>query len=167
MTSAGNTTEQPVLEHSECVDQAAGEIFAATCGAELKEVPDEGGLAADGVILAVISIVGDVEWSIFLGLPRKTSTSVAEKFAGFEIPFDSEDMGDAIGELTNILAGQVKALLDQRSVKAEISLPSVMRVENLQVLGQRNVSVSKTCWDCSLGKLWTGVVSLRNPGIAA
>ena len=114
-------------------------------------------LATDGVVIAVISLVGDVEWSVFLGLPRQTATVVAAKFAGFEIPFDSEDMGDAIGELTNILAGQVKALLDQRKVKVELSLPSVMRAESLHVLVQSKVVTRKTCFNSPLGRFWTGV----------
>ncbi len=144
------------VEHIECVAEAAVEIFNATCGVTIAPLDKEENLADDGVIIAVISLVGDVDWSVFLGLPRQTAISIAAKFAGFEIPFDSEDMGDAIGELANMLGGQVKALLDQRSVKANISLPSVIRAENMEVLVQRGVAGAKTCFDSTLGKLWTG-----------
>ena len=146
----------PKAEHIECVAEAAVEIFNITCGMTITPLDKEENLANDGVIIAIISLVGDVEWSVFLGLPRQTATTVAAKFAGFEIPFDSEDMGDAIGELANILGGQVKALLDRRSVNANISLPSVMRAESMHVLVQRSVSGIKTCFDSELGKLWTG-----------
>ena len=152
-------------EHIECVAEAAVEIFNITCGLTIAPLEKEEDLANDGVIIAIISLVGDVEWSVFLGLPRQTATAVAAKFAGFEIPFDSEDMGDAIGELANILGGQVKALLDRRSVKADISLPSVMQAENMHVLVQRSVSGIKTCFDSELGKLWTGAAVGNGAGV--
>ncbi|MCK4626769.1 MAG: chemotaxis protein CheX [Phycisphaerae bacterium] len=152
-------------EHIECVAEATTEIFNITCGLAITPLDKDENLSGDGVIIAIISLVGDVEWSVFLGLPRQTATAIAAKFAGFEIPFDSEDMGDAIGELANILGGQVKALLDRRSVEANISLPSVMRAENMHVLIQRSVSGVKTCFDSELGKLWTGAAVGNGGGV--
>ena len=151
-------TEQAInTEHTECVPRAAVEILNATCGLTLEPTDDPGDLTSDGLIIALISLVGDVEWSVFLGLPPQTATAVASTFAGFEIPFDSEDMGDAIGELANVVAGQVKTLLDQQSVKANISLPSVIRAEHLEVLSRRAAIAHRWCFDTPHGKLWTGV----------
>lgn len=157
MTDSLNTENK----HWDCVTQAAAQIFNSTCGVEVALVPEQD-LSDDGVVLGIISLVGEVEWSLFLGLPRQTAVSVAAKFAGFEIPFDSNDMGDAVGELTNIFAGQVKALLDERGVKAEISLPSVLRAENMHVLIQRHASAAKVCYQTDLGKFWTGILACRN-----
>ena len=70
-------------------------------------------------VLSVISLVGGVDWSIFLGLPKDTAVALAKSFAGFDIPFESDDLGDAIGELSNILAGNVKARLDRVGIKTE------------------------------------------------
>lgn len=147
------------LEHQDCVIESAIGVFNTTCGIEITPQEDGPDLGADGVILAVISLVGELEWSIFLGLPRATAASVAAKFAGFEIPFDSPDMGDAIGEMTNIFAGEVKMALDRRKVLVEISLPSVMRAKNFEVLVQRNTATRKTCFSSPLGSLWTGVAA--------
>ena len=145
-------------EHRQIVDQATKDIFSATCGVTLTEVTEEGNQDTDGVIIALISLVGDVGWSVFISLPRTTAEAVAGHFAGFEIPFDSEDMGDAIGEVTNIFAGQIKALLDSKGVQADISLPSVMRADGLEVLMLHDSTSSRTCFNCDLGRLWTGVV---------
>ena len=153
--------------HSDIVNQATREVFAMTAGLELTAHEEDLDLTADGVIIAVISLVGGVEWSLFLGLPRSTAEAVAAKFAGFEIPFDSADMGDAVGELANILAGQVKTNLDRVGVQADISLPSVMRAQSLSVLIQSNTASRKTCFDSPLGKLWTGVTAGQNAGLIA
>lgn len=160
-------TKASPLEHRECVGEAAVEIFGTACGMQLQRCEDNEDLGSDGAVIGVISLVGDVDWSVFLGLPKVTAVVLAVKFAGFEIPFDSDDMGDAVGELTNILAGEVKRRLEQKSVPAMISLPSVIRAESLHMLVQRGTSVVKTCFACGAGKLWTGVVCSKEGGFVA
>ena len=162
-----NQSETASMAHRECVGHAAREIFRVACDMELHPLEDNEDLGNDGVIIAVISIVGDVDWSVFLGLPRATAVALATKFAGFEIPFDSDDMGDAVGELTNILAGDVKRRLSLNGVDAAISLPSVVRAQNLHMLVQRDADVTKTCFDSDAGKLWTGVISMKEGGFVA
>ncbi len=165
MDIALTETRSMALEHSECVNTAVIEILGATCSVKLQECENDARLAEDRVIIAVISLMGDIEWSVFLGLPSVTATLLCEKFAGFTIPFDSEDMGDAIGELVNILAGEVKAKLDAKGIKAEISLPSVMRAKSLDVLTQHTSRAISSCFDSKAGKLWTGVVSAKHARI--
>ncbi len=161
---SATTTNDTIAQHWECVVKAATEVFESTCGTQLTLLA-EPVAANEKLILAVIALVGEVEWSLFLGLPGPTATAVAAKFAGFDIPFDSPDMGDAIGEVTNILAGRLKALLDKRGVRADISLPTVMRADGLEVLVQRQSASAKACFDSPIGRLWTGVLAGKTPGV--
>jgi CheY-specific phosphatase CheX len=153
-----DTATKSGIPHCDVLTDAASEILSVSCGVDVAESadtpPTEG-----SIIVAVISLVGDVEWSMFLGLPQATAEKVAAKFAGFEIPFDSEDMGDVVGEITNVVAGQVKLLLDARGVKGDISLPSVLRAENMEVLSQRDASGFRTCFTSELGPLWVGLLT--------
>jgi CheY-specific phosphatase CheX len=165
VTSQPSTQQAVGNPHGDVVPKALEQVMSSTCGVAIAPCADDPDLASDGVIIAVISLVGDLEWSIFLGLPRRTAAALAQMFAGFEIPFESEDMGDAIGEVTNIMAGQVKAILDSRGLLVEISLPSVIRANNLEVLVQRGSAGQKTCYQSDLGKLWTGVVASGEPGL--
>lgn len=164
------TTGSPAetLPHSDAVDEAVKEILMMACGTVAEPCEDKGtDMLVDGVIISVISVMGDVDWSIFLGLPRDTAEALSQAFCGFEIPFDSEDMGDAVGEVTNILAGNVKQILDKRGVEVEISLPSVMRANGLEVLVGRGSSATKNCFESQVGYFWTGVVAGKSPGIVA
>jgi len=149
------TSTAALTEHRDCVVQAACNVVKTTCNADLTETTpgDEQG----DTILAVISLMGDLEWSIMLGLPSETAEKMTGAFAGFPIPFDSDDMGDAIGELTNIFAGEVKALLDTKGVHVEISLPSVMRASDLQVVRQKNSPCESIWFESPMGICWTGV----------
>ncbi|MCD6365701.1 MAG: chemotaxis protein CheX [Planctomycetes bacterium] len=159
MSSQAEATEISVIEHSDCVWDSVTEVFQTTCGVDAKQVEaEEEGFGGHKVLVSIISIVGDIDWSIFLGMIEPTAVACVKHFAGFDVPFDSEDMGDAIGELTNILAGRIKAALDQRSIGGDISLPSVMRADNVEVLLESDSSTAKACYECEAGKFWVGVV---------
>ena len=163
MSESGTSLQGSTLPHSECVEAAIKEILGSMCGLEISPLEDKD-LSAGGVLVAVISIMGEVQWSIFIGLPAKTAEALMVKFAGFEITFASDDMGDAVGELANILAGDVKRKLVAKGVKCNISLPSVIRAESLHVLVQRASTVARTCYSTDVGEFWTGLVSLGEGG---
>ena len=158
--------DQVAADHRNCVWKAAEETVAASCGMELHRLDDGGRQCFDGngVLLAIISVVGDIDWTIFLGLPPKTAEALAVKFAGFEIPFDSDDMGDAMGELANIMAGRVKANLDTLGMDVDISLPSVLRGRSLEVLISHDSSTKRVLFDCDAGNFWTGVMLRKSVG---
>ena len=147
------------IPHFECVPKAAAGIFKSVCGVELQQVDADSVSTEGNILIALISLVGEVEWSVFLGLPAATAEAAALKFAGFEVPFDSPDMGDAIGELANMFAGDIKAKLAADGTKADISLPNVLKADNLQMLVQNGSCTEKIGFSCELGMFWAGVVN--------
>jgi len=151
-----------IAAYQHCISEATEEIFGSACGVQLQVRQDDERLTSDGVVIGIISLVGDVEGTIFLGLPRETAPALVAKFAGFEVPFDSPDMGDAASELANILAGDVKKRLNAKGVKANISLPSVIRAESVEVLVQRESASVRTCYDSPVGTLWTAVTTSKD-----
>lgn len=155
---APQDTDLQTIPNADVITQALSGTLSMACGLELAEIPEEN-VESDGVVIAVISLVGDIDWALFIGLPRDTAVSLAEKFAGFEIPFDSDDMGDAVGEITNVFAGQVKAILETRDIKADISLPSIMRASGVEVLTRKHVAAFRACFSSACGHLWTGVIA--------
>lgn len=163
MTEA-NGTITAGLAHWDCVPQAVTEVFDATCGVKVKSV-DEATVAGDeGSIVAVIWLGGDVEWTIVLGLPAETACAVAGAFAGFDIPFESDEMADAIGEMSSILAGHVKSLLSRRNINAAPSLPSVIRGTNVRTLIPQGVDHRTHRFDSSLGKMEVSAISAATAG---
>ncbi|NIA31144.1 MAG: hypothetical protein GWP06_14695 [Actinobacteria bacterium] len=112
-------------------------------------------------IIGIISFVGDLAWSFMLGLPRETASFVAKDFAGFEVNFDSEDMGDTVGELANIIAGDIVARLDALGVKAALSLPMVVRGKKLEMLTDSFAS-TQLDFSASYGTFWV-TIAARKP----
>ena len=151
----------PSTEYVECVAAAVETILSSLLGEAPVRANEEAtgeALKCDGIV-GVIGLVGDVEWSLVVGIPRETAPSLAEGFTGFEIPFESEDMGDAIGELTNLVAGDVKVNLDGLGVASDISLPQVLRGEGIEVLRPPRVPSVVLSFESSCGPFWVALTT--------
>lgn len=111
----------------EQTEKSTIESFKKICGEVEVIESDQTDFAHCKKIDGIISFVGELTWSMILVMPADSAEMMAQKFAGFEIPYDSEDMGDAIGELTNVLAGVLCGNLENAGVKSQMSLPTVTR----------------------------------------
>ena len=157
-----NTATAQETQHEECVPEAAIEIMGSICNLPLTRHPcetDSELLNQLPSLIAVISLVGDMNWSICLGFPKATACAVAERFAGFAVPFESGDISDAIGEIANITAGSIKARVDGFGMKADISLPSIMRCVGVEMLSFRKATSLKWCFDSECGPMWVELFS--------
>jgi chemotaxis protein CheX len=161
ITVATNTDRTQALkpDQVECVVEGVRAAMAWVAGEEpqlLGEATTEGSLKCEGVV-GCISLVGDVDWSLVLSIPRATGPALVENFVGFEVPFDSDDMGDAAGEMTNLLAGEVKVQLDGIGLAADISIPQVFRGEIIEVIQLPHQPSKLLSFECQFGPLWVAI----------
>ncbi|MBY0461127.1 MAG: chemotaxis protein CheX [Gemmataceae bacterium] len=144
-------------------------FFKTCCG--LVAAPSEANGAAGAGIMSSISFLGDQPWAFALAFPPEAAVALAKSFAGFDIPFDSPDMGDLLGEIANVIAGDITARLAKKNIKAQMSLPTSVRGENVSLLLPATVVTQKvtfagpegTCWLHLLGTRTDGL-SFRRPG---
>ena len=112
-------------------------------------------------VIGCISLVGDIDWSLVLSIPRQTGLALVENFVGTEVPFDSPDMGDAVGEMANLLAGEVKVQLDSIGLAADISLPQVFRGDIIEVIQLPHQPAMLLSFECSFGPLFVAIAQSR------
>ncbi len=75
-------------------------------------------------ISGIIGFAGEVEGTAVLSFPKATAYRVCDLFTGSDCSESEEDLCDAIGELTNMIAGSAKAQFEGKEVS--ISCPSVI-----------------------------------------
>jgi len=112
------------------IDQTEAAVIDAItkiCGSPVSVDDKYKGCEHRRKVIGSISFVGDLMWTMALHLPHDSSEALAKKFAGFDIPFESLDMGDVVGEIINVLAGVLSGKLNDYGVASQMSLPTVTR----------------------------------------
>lgn len=100
--------------------------FGTMCGLSVRigkpelKVNDAPGTDVSGVI----GFSGDAAGSVVLHFSFDTASKVCTAFAGTDINPEHPDFADALGELTNIVAGGAKSKFDGLNIS--ISLPNVI-----------------------------------------
>lgn len=138
---------------SEVIDAACVSIentLASILGSRPVRTPDH--TTTDGpALIGIISFVGGEKWSLTMMLTDPVAVTMVEKFCGMALPFDSPDMGDAVGELVNVIAGEVVAQMEKRRMQAKMSLPIVIRGQALELIQERGTAVEHVAYTSSCG----------------
>jgi chemotaxis protein CheX len=95
--------------------------------------------------------------TLMVAIPRETALSISEVFCGMEIPFDSDDMGDLVGEVSNILAGEVAANVEQVGFTGQSSLPTVTRGSDLKLFMPNKPPTARLRFEGSGGGFWVNL----------
>jgi chemotaxis protein CheX len=142
------------LKIAEAVSSAVALSFASIFGEQPRRINASESPAACASVVGIISFIGDATWSLALVVPEGTAPTLAEKFTGFPIPFAAADMTDAIGELANVLAGEVIAQLERRGMKARMSLPVTLRGIDVETVLPRSVPVMTLAYSLEGHPYW-------------
>ncbi len=119
---------------------AAEEIMDTVAMMKLKrgklELKDNSTVAYD--VSGIIGITGEAVGSIALSFPRKTAIKAVSNFIGEEVISIDADTTDAIGELTNMVAGRAKKIFSEAGIKLKISTPNVVVGKNHTIVSPKN-----------------------------
>jgi len=127
-----NVAEGIPIEIVEMVKKSVINTFVSLSGVEpvYKKDADQSG-PLNGIIGNITVFNPDHTLSLMLAIPRETALFLSEVFIGMELPFESDDMGDLIGEISNILAGDVAANVEKVGFRGQSSLPMATRGSDL------------------------------------
>ncbi|MCP4589999.1 MAG: response regulator [bacterium] len=150
-------SETDQVPHGECVPQALQEVLAEVCSLEISPEPEDESLRRGRIVLGIIGLHGDIQWSVSLAFPHEAAVAVTSKFARYEISSEGPDLGDAISELANIVGGRIKQLLCARNLGVSISLPTALGASDFRILHQPRSTTGYTHFNSPAGRLWCRV----------
>ncbi len=130
------------VPHSDVIGDALKRVLRTTCNLELETTAEPFATTSGNVVISMISIFGEVQWTVSIGFEETSAVGVASRLAGEQILFDSEDLGDAIGEITNMVAGEIKRVLVNRNLQVQITLPTVVAATQIRMLVHRTENAS-------------------------
>ena len=73
-----------------------------------------------------IGLGGLYKGMLAIHIPNEVAMAITSSFLGMEVEDVNEDVLDAVGELTNMLGGSVKAILSESGSDIQLSLPSTI-----------------------------------------
>ena len=86
----------------------------------------EAGANAEGDISAIIGLSGEARGAVVISMNKDLATKITEILTGSKHDDLDADVVDAIGEIVNIIAGNVKKNLEDDFRRLVISLPSIV-----------------------------------------
>lgn len=112
------------LEVGDTVDGAGGEIVSN--------------------ITSMLGMGGDIRGMLAVHCPADVAMAITGGFLGMEVDALDEDVKDAIGEIANMIAGNLKVAFAGYDMKIELALPTSIIGESFRVggmVGARRVAV--------------------------
>ncbi|MFH1146254.1 MAG: chemotaxis protein CheX, partial [Pseudomonadota bacterium] len=84
---------------------------------------------ARGDVSAIIGMVGEISGMVSVSFSAKCIISVASRMLGEKIT-QKDDIRDAVGEITNMVSGRARCLLEQQGRTLAGTLPTVIMGKN-------------------------------------
>lgn len=159
LTKNWSTVDCIPEEILDMVKKSVIDTFASISGEEPVYVDDDMAKGPlNGMIGNIAVFNSEHTLSLMLAIPKETAISLSEIFVGMKLPFDSEDMGDLIGEIANILAGDVAANVEKVGFRGQSSLPTAARGSDLTLFMPSKPPTKKMKFSGSAGEFWLTTV---------
>ncbi len=107
--------------------EATREIFSSMVMMEItvKEIMEEHGPLND-TITGMIGLAGTHKGVLAVHLPYSVAMAITSSFLMMDVEEINEDVHDAVGEIANMLGGNVKTILSENGRDIDLSLPSTI-----------------------------------------
>ncbi|MDO8948729.1 MAG: chemotaxis protein CheX [Desulfocapsaceae bacterium] len=95
-------------------------------------------------ITSMLGLGGDIRGMLAVHCPAAVAMAITGGFLGMDVDELNEDVKDAIGEIANMVAGNLKVAFAGYDMKIELAIPSSVVGESFRVtgmLGARRVAV--------------------------
>ena len=87
----------------------------------------------------MIGLAGTHKGVLAIHFPNKVALEVTSSFLGMEVETINEDVQDAVGEIANMLGGNLKTILSDRGKDIQLSLPSTISGDEYNFSPQADV----------------------------
>ncbi|MBU1564340.1 MAG: chemotaxis protein CheX [Proteobacteria bacterium] len=117
------------MELRERIIESAKEIFSTMLMMEISATEDI--MSGDTIphidsISGVIGLAGTHKGVLAIHLPNRVAMAVTSGFLGMDVDEINSDVEDAVGELANMLGGNIKSILSEKGRDINLSMPTTI-----------------------------------------
>lgn len=116
------------MEIQEKIIESINEIFATMIMMDVSVADEvnEGHRVFSESISGIIGLAGVQKGVLAIHLPNQVAMGITGNFLGMEVTEIGPDVEDAVGELANMLGGNIKAILSEKGRDIELSMPTTI-----------------------------------------
>lgn len=153
-------TELSLLDHLSDTADIIPDVFRTMLGVDVHPLAESAMLVSDHPVVAAIYLSGGWPGAILLQFDLETAFGVAERLMSIPRPsFVDDDVRDSLGEILNMIAGNLKSRAPSPTAS---SFPSVAEGSRLtyRVLGENQSK--ERCFETELGRFQVTLVENRD-----
>ncbi len=142
------------MELDEKIIESVKEIFSSMIMMDITvsdENPGESTPLTDS-ISGIIGLAGLRKGVMAIHLPNSVAMAITGSFLGMEVTEIGEDVEDAVGELANMLGGNVKTILSEKGRDIELSMPSTISGHKYEFQSTKEAEQTTISFVCDAGK---------------
>jgi chemotaxis protein CheX len=155
MTTSSDEETRELLATDEQIVGITRDVWTSFTGKEIDPADDEVVAGGDEVTVGCVAVMGGWQGCVLLAAPTPLARTVAS--AMFDLPagqLTDDEVADALGELTNMIAGNIKSLLPGPS---SLSMPAVTAGASYTVRIPRGLLVNRVSVTCEGQRLTVSI----------
>ena len=139
---------------SEKIVESVKEIFSTMI---MMEIAEKGTLLTKTIpltdtISGVIGMAGTHKGVLAIHLPYHVAKAITGSFLGMDVDEINEDVEDAVGELANMLGGNVKTILSDKGRDIDLSMPTTISGHHYDFQPTKEVERIVILFNCEVGE---------------
>jgi len=137
----------------ERIIESAKEIFSSMLMMDIsakEEAKTEAHPLVDS-ISGVIGLAGTHKGVLAIHLPHRVAIAITSSFLGMDVEEMNSDVEDAIGELANMLGGNVKSILSEKGRDINLSMPTTISGQHYDYQPNKDAERTLIQFECETG----------------
>ncbi len=103
---------------------------------------------------SILGLGGDIKGMLGVHCPEKTAKKITGELLGMEIESLDEDVNDAIGEIANMIAGNLKISFEKIGINTLLAIPTTVTGESYKTSRQQQAYCLTVPFSFSDNDLW-------------
>jgi len=116
------------------------DVFATMLMIDLESEPPvvNEKVAVQSNLTSMIGLGGGIRGMLAIHCPKIVATDITASFLGMEVTDMDEDVKDAIGEIANMVAGNLKVAYASQDINLELAIPTTIVGDSFTISGMVN-----------------------------
>lgn len=116
----------------------------------------------DSNLTSMIGLGGGIRGLLAVHCPASVAKAITGSFLGMEVAELDEDVKDAIGEIANMIAGNLKVSLAEKEISIELAIPTSIIGESFRLSGIVDASRLIIPFKMGDGTFWVELMYVMN-----